>query len=81
MKEGVCCCGHRQGLHRDHGSCRVCGGLSCPRFHAVGEGHASPVLLMIAFALAAALLWQFVYGARDTRPWAPYQHEFGLDLK
>lgn len=55
-----CCCSHMRWEHqRDgEGACRVCGGISCARFHKVGEGH--PSLLFLSLVLAPVLglvLW------------------------
>lgn len=55
----ACCCGHMRWEHRDggDGSCRICGGISCPKYHDVGEGHPSPLFILFVVALLTLAAW------------------------
>lgn len=58
--EALCCCGHMRLEHRELGesSCMTCGGVSCPKFHGVAEGHgllARGLFLLFVFAVAIAI--------------------------
>lgn len=64
MKVKACCCGHMNWEHRNeymNGSCKVCGGLGCPRFHEVGEGHGRAFELFIAGCAAVLLCGAWAY--------------------
>ncbi len=61
MLDRVCCCGHTRYDHRhpqqlQTGSCVHCGGIACPTFHEVGEGHSYAFEAFVAFVVAL-LLW------------------------
>lgn len=63
MKVKSCCCGHVRWEHREdgEGSCRVCGGISCPKYHDVGEGHPSPLFVLLVAALLGLAAWGVWY--------------------
>lgn len=45
-------------IYNGDGACRKCGGISCPKFHTVGEGHSRAAMIVAVCFLGgvAALL-------------------------